>query len=283
MEEWEQLHEVADENEENYEIVFLLAIFALLDVIDYSLLVDGVRTGNVNTIDRAMKWNVFRDELEKFKPIHMKPIMEAGEVVASNVASPKTMPPFNKSNPRIFAKVREQMDAMINDLVKETRQSVYEEARQMARQGKTPNEIAQNIKNRLGLTSLQTRSMQKLERDLIAKKVPARQRRRILKKEYEKKLMYRAERIARTESIRAVSEAQLIHWKDLANRGLIDGEIARKEWVVTPDDRLCELCAPLAGERRKLDEAFSFGGQSPPLHPNCRCSMRLIKHPNPNE
>jgi very-short-patch-repair endonuclease len=38
----------------------------------------------------------------------------------------------------------------------------------------------------------------------------------------------------------------------------------------------CPICEPLDGEHRKLDEAFSFGGMNPPVHPSCRCAVGLV-------
>lgn len=74
----------------------------------------------------------------------------------------------------------------------------------------------------------------------------------------------RAETIARTELIRAHAEGQLTAFELLG----VEEVGAAVEWLVTDDERLCELCAPLEGVVLKVDEARGML----PRHPNCRCA-----------
>ncbi|MEO0852097.1 MAG: minor capsid protein [Cyanobacteria bacterium J06648_11] len=69
----------------------------------------------------------------------------------------------------------------------------------------------------------------------------------------------RAEAIARTETNRAFNNAATQRYIDAGMTGFI--------WIITKDDRLCPYCAPRGGR------AYPLGAQSPPLHPNCRCSQ----------
>lgn len=89
----------------------------------------------------------------------------------------------------------------------------------------------------------------------------------------------RALLIARTETMRASNEGQRQLWLQARQAGLLTGT-ERREWIVTPDDRLCERCEAMEGQLRGLDEPFEdplTGEQAlaPPLHPNCRCAMGL--------
>lgn len=84
----------------------------------------------------------------------------------------------------------------------------------------------------------------------------------------------RAERIARTETMRASNEGLLESWRQALDEELIEGDL-KKEWITTPDDRLCPVCEPLDGEQVGVDETFSVGVVTPPAHPNCRCTMGL--------
>jgi SPP1 gp7 family putative phage head morphogenesis protein len=68
---------------------------------------------------------------------------------------------------------------------------------------------------------------------------------------------YQAERLARTETIRAREEARQIVFQDSG--------VQEVEWVVA--DSPCEECDPLAGQVFPVDEAPAI-----PLHPNCRCT-----------
>lgn len=95
---------------------------------------------------------------------------------------------------------------------------------------------------------------------------------------------YRAERVARTETTRAATRANLEAWKQ-------SGVVKGKKWFANPD--ACDWCLPLDGEVINLEENFYDIGSTlemevdgktrtlvldyedvkgPPLHPNCRCS-----------
>lgn len=84
----------------------------------------------------------------------------------------------------------------------------------------------------------------------------------------------RARTIARTETLRASNEGTRQAWKQAKDQGYLTGTETR-EWITTPDDRLCPICLPLDGEVVGLDEVFSVGVMTPPAHPRCRCAIGL--------
>lgn len=89
----------------------------------------------------------------------------------------------------------------------------------------------------------------------------------------------RAETIARTETMRAANQGQLEAWEQAVEAGLLTGN-ERKEWIVTPDDRLCPICEPMDGETADLDGDFNVDGEridAPPAHPRCRCTMGIAR------
>lgn len=43
--------------------------------------------------------------------------------------------------------------------------------------------------------------------------------------------------------------------------------VTQIEWLTEADDKTCEICGPLDGQR------FPVGGISAPAHPNCRCTV----------
>jgi hypothetical protein len=82
---------------------------------------------------------------------------------------------------------------------------------------------------------------------------------------------YRANTIARTETMRAASEGRMQAW----GQGLTDGFISplwEKEWIAEADG--CEICLGMNRKRVKVKESFSVG--EPPAHPNCRCDVLLV-------
>lgn len=73
----------------------------------------------------------------------------------------------------------------------------------------------------------------------------------------------RAEMLARTEIIRAFSEATL---NEMQNWG-VEGVNALCEFHSANDDRVCEKCQHLEGKIYTIDEAHGII----PVHPRCRC------------
>lgn len=92
----------------------------------------------------------------------------------------------------------------------------------------------------------------------------------------ERYLKYRAEAIARTESIRASNMGQRAAWAKAVEQGLLPKDQER-EWEVSGDDRTCPECLALDGKRAGLDEEFAPDVMDPPdPHPTCRCSVKLV-------
>lgn len=83
---------------------------------------------------------------------------------------------------------------------------------------------------------------------------------------------YRTETIARTEILRASNEGRRQAWQQGIDEGFINPQ-QEKEWSVNIDDRTCDICAPLDGERVLVTADFPWG--DPPIHPNCRCTVLL--------
>jgi len=70
---------------------------------------------------------------------------------------------------------------------------------------------------------------------------------------------YEAERIARTETVRAHSMGQLDTMADLGYKTWI--------WITHKDERTCTICGPRNGV------VYKIGAPPPPAHPNCRCGV----------
>lgn len=73
----------------------------------------------------------------------------------------------------------------------------------------------------------------------------------------------RAKILARTEIIRAHSDATLQEYKSWG----VEGVIVRAEFVTAGDDRVCAECQALEGQTYTLKEAEGII----PVHPQCRC------------
>ena len=92
---------------------------------------------------------------------------------------------------------------------------------------------------------------------------------------------WRAERIARTEASRSLNQGQVTAWKESG--------VTRMSWLVAPQP--CQFCAAVSQKMQSIDVPFFSQGDSivgtkggtmkfdydavtsPPLHPNCRCTL----------
>lgn len=84
----------------------------------------------------------------------------------------------------------------------------------------------------------------------------------------------RAMTIARTEMSNAMHNGQLDAWSDLQATGAIPANVQR-EWVLHPSERNCTTCVALDGKRIGIEGTYG-PVNSPPLHPNCECTEKLV-------
>ena len=105
-----------------------------------------------------------------------------------------------------------------------------------------------------------------------------------VKKAYEELRGYQAERIARTEALKASNRATEMAYRQ-------SGVVKGKGWLSAPG--CCPFCAEMDGRVMGLGQNFFEKGDSfevgggvkkldyedivtPPLHPNCRCTLVAI-------
>jgi hypothetical protein len=84
-------------------------------------------------------------------------------------------------------------------------------------------------------------------------------------------------RIAVTETASAFNDERRRIYGDLAKSSLAPELF--KVWNAVLDRRTCAFCFGKDGQVRTLHE--SFGGETPPVHPNCRCIVELVRVPHP--
>lgn len=100
----------------------------------------------------------------------------------------------------------------------------------------------------------------------------------------DRSVRWRAERIARTESSRALNTGQVAAWEDMG--------VTRMKWATAPNS--CEFCNAMETGSQSIKQPFLTVGstlrgkdggtmsidyaavKTPPLHPNCRCTLLPI-------
>lgn len=209
---------------------------------------------------------------------------------------------FKLVNPRAVRWAEDHAARLIVGIDSETRKAIRSIVVRGQREGINVRSQAQLIREIVGLTNRDARAVDRFYTGLVqdgrknADVMRGRMARRLLRR--------RAENIARTETIRASNMGVQLTWRTAMDQGLLP-QTARKVWIVTPDNRLCPLCAPLDGAVVGVAEPFQadveatgfkvtsqtgtdrieitdsrptrpFTDLTPPRHPSCRCAIGLI-------
>ena len=90
---------------------------------------------------------------------------------------------------------------------------------------------------------------------------------------------HRGYRIARTELVFAYNQGSYYGTKQAQSQGLLG--TVEKVWCTADDERTCDICAALDGQRIAIDDDFDFKTKLiepgikrvPPAHPHCRCTV----------
>jgi SPP1 gp7 family putative phage head morphogenesis protein len=190
---------------------------------------------------------------------------------------------FNKTNPNSLAFAERRAGELVVAIDNLSRIAIRQTIIDAFNEQLDYRATAKRIKNVVGLHPQWAKAVTKFERDEFARLVrsglkeeTARARAMERASRYSDSLKSkRATMIARTEIQIAQNEGRYEGWRQAAEEGFVDPE-AQKMWVTAPDERTCEICAPLDGELVPWNGSFSIGLEAPIVHPNCRCTMVII-------
>jgi hypothetical protein len=234
-------------------------------------------------------------------------VIEKPEAGISKASIPDTIGlalSFDLINPEAIAFLSTYVMELIKQVSDETRRAIADVVMNAFQYGGHPYEQARTIRNMIGLTQTQSQAVANfrrmleneplaaLTRDLrdhrfdATLRMAGRMKGQLSKEQidkmaqryYDRYLKYRAEMIARTETIRASAMGQMETWRQAIAQGLLPQNMKRK-WTVTYDDRLCSHCKSIPKLNpggRGMDEQFisDIGAvDGPPLHPHCRCAV----------
>jgi Mlc titration factor MtfA (ptsG expression regulator) len=217
---------------------------------------------------------------------------------------------FNLTNAAALRYAETRSSAFAKTLNRDTRAALKEVVTRSFADGVPPREAARQLQQMIGLaprdakaianfriqlekisernlSALSKTAMDRIKRSdqrLFSTKSMDGDRQARMVDAYRARLMReRAMTLVRTETMAAANEGQMVAWRDAARRGQLDrkGKVPKKQWIVTPDDRLCPVCKPMAEQTRRLDELFTspYNGvsvQNPPIHWMCRCAMGMV-------
>jgi hypothetical protein len=185
---------------------------------------------------------------------------------------------FNLDHPRAVDFIERHTADLVTEVGTNTRLGIRAIVRRSFEEAIAPREAARFIESIIGLRSDQVGALMKLREDLAAKGVRGEALDRATARATRRMKRERALLIARTETINAANEGQIELWRQGVDAGVLELDKSFKEWIVTPDDRLCEVCRPLDSVRVGLNAFFDTARgmkSGPTAHPRCRCALSL--------
>jgi hypothetical protein len=208
--------------------------------------------------------------------------------------------------------IQEQLQQAQDQLIAEMEQGIRDAIKQIVdngiRLGLSPDETVDDIRALIGLTPRQTQAVQNyrsmlenLDSDALARQLrnsdddAAVQAAldsgqplddamvdRLVQDYTDNTLDYRADMIAQTEATRAANYGLQDAYEQAIARGVYPAEAVRQHWKIALDESTCQICKSIPDRNPggiPMGEDFdsSDGPQdSPPVHPNCRCSIEIV-------
>lgn len=185
---------------------------------------------------------------------------------------------FQLENPFVQDYITAHANELVVQISNRTRQALKVITRRAFSEGLTVKEQADLIFNTVGLYDRLANAYFNYRARLIDEGVQGAELERKLKKKYDELLTYRANMIARTETITASNAGQRLVYDQAVRENLAHGKTLMKRWIVTPDDFLCPHCRALGRQGWiPYDEDWTssrYGTvKNPTLHPHCRCAV----------
>jgi len=297
--EWKAMHGVADKRIKQVADIYEKALINLRNSVD----VDRLSQEPIPMMADKIDWQKFEDDCDKAYEVLGLVLIDGGNVAAKylsnklmtkinhNIVAKRdvSMPTFgggspeglsltgsfDMRNPRAAAWASQHVGENIRQVNQASKDGIRQILTDAQQYGGHPYETARQIRQFIGLTDRQISGILKYQGKLDEEGRPKAQVDRMVDAQIRRKIRARANTIARTETIAASAAGQQLHWEDQMSKGYLNNNEMEKVWIVTPDDKLCPICAAMGDERTAIDGTFTFGGKAPPRHPNCRCAIGL--------
>ena len=252
-----------------YKDTFMGIVNNVKDEIDFDELVESIEEKNIYKISGAAKFEKFQKNLSQFSPVILRAIniaaneMENKKSILLDLDRVTNLNEVKTVTNKLITGLTEQQDQII-------KQVIYDGIdRQLS--AKT---IADKLISHIGLNAPQSRTLQTIEDNLVKNNSNKTSINKIIESKTKQMLKLRSETIALTESANAVSSGRYLMQQQM----LEDGDILHdttQEWLSGSDERSCSVCAPMHGQKIKMNEFFTAGNgakvRSPILHARCRC------------
>ena len=201
------------------------------------------------------------------------------EAVLSEVFA-KAAPSLRAVNETAAELARERAGALVKEISDDQRQVIRRTVARAIDMGWTDAEVQQRLVGKIGLNKRLNDAVENYRQNLLAKGNQPGQVNRMVREYTQRLRAQRCMTIAATEVQKALNDGQRLLWQQQQE----DGEVSRwavRVWVLHKDERLCKVCRPMNGRRATLRKGGGYEmrvgfSPGPPVHPNCRCSERLV-------
>lgn len=200
-------------------------------------------------------------------------VTQVEQVMAPEISrlAQRPVTPF-QDLPRTQAWLQHEIGSQIRDISQTTLRTVQQVLREGVQAGHHPRQLARSVREVIGLTPQQQRSLEVLKGRLQGMGLPETQIQRQVQRATETALSRRALTVARTEALSLSNRAAYENLLQSTEAGFVDASRIRRHWLLTSG--ACALCIELANTYSEGVGLYQpFGDvMTPPLHPNCRCS-----------
>ena len=273
----------------------LEAFRQLTDPLTTTITEDAIASGSAVGITSAMDWVAFAETLNTIfgesGPLEKTWRSAARRTLAGMPVNVDAVE-ISEINTRAVAWLAREGGRLITVISENTRDAVTEIVQSVFLQPDSLANAAREIVKvkGFGLTRPQTTALRNYAAGLIADSIGKSRRRKMIDREFKRKLKHRAKVVAQTEAYKAGNVAQGEAW----GAAVAAGNLSANDWVlewVTRVINVCPRCQALDGRVSEISngiftsrtvEGGTFDGQvvqvnAPPVHPFCYCARRLIK------
>lgn len=184
---------------------------------------------------------------------------------------------FSLANPAAVAWMAEHGATLIREITDETRAGVRTIVQSTLGQSMSLPELQRRLRGLVGLTERQSQSVANVIERARASGMNDAAAWREGYAHAKAQIAYRAELIARTETITAANKGQQLLWQQAVDSGQLGTDRMEQMWIATKGERTCPICGDLHQTRAPIGGTFKGGYTGPTAHPNCRCAVGLVQ------
>lgn len=232
--------------------------------------------GDTEAALNAIPWPQLNGKLDRaIRPMILKAYAEGARTLAMDAiqqVAPTMALGFDLVNSPAVEAAALRSAELVREVSDETKAAIRAVVARGQAEGRTVAQQGREIRQLVGLTTRQATAVQTYRRGLEVQGMRPERIETLTDQQTARAIRYRADMIARTETIRSSNDGQRALWADAQTRGLLP-EGQAQVWIASPD--ACDVCRDLDGETAPIGEPFASGDMGPPAHPQCRCALGL--------